>query len=262
MRAELEETLADIRPDAGQLTIAGGVKRPELAERIKLWDLAVKLARELGRESRGFRRSVAGGSGRGRRYRRRSPRHAAEVVGRRSEADRVTRRPRLPRPRWETPLPAGVVGSWGPLVERFARASSGSRSIAGSVASCGARSRWTRTGGSSIASTSRARRGNAARRPSCARSSDGRSRRSQARNGRSSTGSRTTGHRRGSRTRPCSTISGRSRGGSAMSARRARAHALSRDPLGRGRLAPRVSRREPRRTRRDPRLLDRSRAIR
>lgn len=33
----------------------------------------------------------------------------------------MTRRPRLPAPRWETPLPAGVVGSWGPLVERFAR---------------------------------------------------------------------------------------------------------------------------------------------
>jgi hypothetical protein len=50
MRAELEETLGDIRPDAGQLTIGGGVARPELAERVKLWDLAIKLARELGRD--------------------------------------------------------------------------------------------------------------------------------------------------------------------------------------------------------------------
>ena len=33
----------------------------------------------------------------------------------------MTRRPRLPPPRWETPLPPGVVGSWGPLVVRFAR---------------------------------------------------------------------------------------------------------------------------------------------
>jgi hypothetical protein len=30
-------------------------------------------------------------------------------------------RPRLPAPRWETPLPASVVGSWGPLVVVFAR---------------------------------------------------------------------------------------------------------------------------------------------
>jgi hypothetical protein len=33
----------------------------------------------------------------------------------------VTRRRRLPAPRWETPLPASAVGSWGPLVVRFAR---------------------------------------------------------------------------------------------------------------------------------------------
>jgi hypothetical protein len=32
------------------------------------------------------------------------------------------RRARLPAPRWETPLPASVVGSWGPLVVAFARA--------------------------------------------------------------------------------------------------------------------------------------------
>jgi len=32
-----------------------------------------------------------------------------------------TRRARIPAPRWETPLPAGVVGSWGPLVVAFAR---------------------------------------------------------------------------------------------------------------------------------------------
>jgi hypothetical protein len=30
-------------------------------------------------------------------------------------------RPRLPAPRWETPLPATAVGSWGPLVVAFAR---------------------------------------------------------------------------------------------------------------------------------------------
>ena len=48
MRAELEDTLAELRPEAGQLTIAGGVKRPELAERVKLWNLAIVLARELG----------------------------------------------------------------------------------------------------------------------------------------------------------------------------------------------------------------------
>jgi len=33
----------------------------------------------------------------------------------------VTRRARLPAPRWETPLPPTVVGSWGPLVVGFAR---------------------------------------------------------------------------------------------------------------------------------------------
>jgi len=33
----------------------------------------------------------------------------------------VTRRARLPAPRWETPLPARVVGSWGPLVIAYVR---------------------------------------------------------------------------------------------------------------------------------------------
>lgn len=35
--------------------------------------------------------------------------------------------PRYPRPRWQTPLPAGVAGSWGPDVERFARVELGIR---------------------------------------------------------------------------------------------------------------------------------------
>jgi Phage Terminase len=33
----------------------------------------------------------------------------------------TARRARLPAPRWETPLPRSAVGSWGPLVVRFAR---------------------------------------------------------------------------------------------------------------------------------------------
>jgi hypothetical protein len=40
-------------------------------------------------------------------------------------AARVTRRAALPEPRWQTPLPETVVGSWGPDVERFAGAELG-----------------------------------------------------------------------------------------------------------------------------------------
>jgi len=48
MRAELEDLLAEIRPAVGQLTIDGGVTRPTLEQRRALWDLAIKLGRELG----------------------------------------------------------------------------------------------------------------------------------------------------------------------------------------------------------------------
>lgn len=47
MRAELEDLLTEIRPSSGQLTIAGDVERPTLDRRKALWDLAVKLGREL-----------------------------------------------------------------------------------------------------------------------------------------------------------------------------------------------------------------------
>ena len=43
LRAELSETLEDLRPDA-----ARSKGKPQLAVRLKLWDLALKLARELG----------------------------------------------------------------------------------------------------------------------------------------------------------------------------------------------------------------------
>jgi hypothetical protein len=56
MRAELESLLLEIRPPApelGQLAIDGSVPatRPKLAERRELWDLAVKIARELSSSS-------------------------------------------------------------------------------------------------------------------------------------------------------------------------------------------------------------------
>lgn len=51
MRAELADLLAEIRPkpSSAQLTIDGTVpsNRPKLAERRELWDLAIKLGREL-----------------------------------------------------------------------------------------------------------------------------------------------------------------------------------------------------------------------
>lgn len=47
MRAELADTLTEIRPGTGQLTIAGDVERPKLDVRIQLWNLAIKLGREL-----------------------------------------------------------------------------------------------------------------------------------------------------------------------------------------------------------------------
>jgi hypothetical protein len=49
MRAELGDVLEELRPPAAQLTLAGSAERlrPPLAERLKLWDLAIKLGREL-----------------------------------------------------------------------------------------------------------------------------------------------------------------------------------------------------------------------
>lgn len=47
MRLELAGLLGEIRPDAGQLTIAGDVTLPSLEKRRALWDLAIKLGREL-----------------------------------------------------------------------------------------------------------------------------------------------------------------------------------------------------------------------
>jgi hypothetical protein len=47
MRAELGDLLAEIRPSVGQLTMTGGVERLPLDRRRALWDLAIKLGREL-----------------------------------------------------------------------------------------------------------------------------------------------------------------------------------------------------------------------
>jgi len=52
MRAELRELLAEIRPGppaTGQLDMSGNVQapKPKLEERRALWDLAIKLGREL-----------------------------------------------------------------------------------------------------------------------------------------------------------------------------------------------------------------------
>jgi hypothetical protein len=51
LRAELGELLEEIRPGAGQLTISGGTARPTLEVRAKLWELSMKLARELERSA-------------------------------------------------------------------------------------------------------------------------------------------------------------------------------------------------------------------
>ena len=49
MRRELADLLDEIRPATGQLTLDGGsVARPPLERRRALWDLAVKIGRELG----------------------------------------------------------------------------------------------------------------------------------------------------------------------------------------------------------------------
>jgi hypothetical protein len=47
MRAELRETLIELRPHLGQQTFTGEIAKPALADRLRLWDLAIKLAREL-----------------------------------------------------------------------------------------------------------------------------------------------------------------------------------------------------------------------
>lgn len=47
MRAELRETVRELRPLLGQTTFTGEVAKPPLADRLKLWELAIKLAREL-----------------------------------------------------------------------------------------------------------------------------------------------------------------------------------------------------------------------
>jgi hypothetical protein len=49
MRAELGDVLEELRPPREQLTMDGGAERmrPPLPDRLKLWDLAIKLGREL-----------------------------------------------------------------------------------------------------------------------------------------------------------------------------------------------------------------------
>src|SRR5262245_48382630 len=47
MRAELAELLEEIRPATGQQGFDGTLARPKLEERRALWDLGIKLAREL-----------------------------------------------------------------------------------------------------------------------------------------------------------------------------------------------------------------------
>ena len=47
MRLELDDLLGEIRPASGQLTIDGEIERPALDRRRALWDLAIKLGREL-----------------------------------------------------------------------------------------------------------------------------------------------------------------------------------------------------------------------
>lgn len=49
MRAELDDVLGEVRPAGAQLTLEGSSERirPPLADRLKLWDLAIKLGREL-----------------------------------------------------------------------------------------------------------------------------------------------------------------------------------------------------------------------
>lgn len=52
LRAELGETLAELRPDAaGEGLGLVARAKPALPQRLKLWDLALKLARELGADT-------------------------------------------------------------------------------------------------------------------------------------------------------------------------------------------------------------------
>lgn len=50
MRSELEATLVEIAGATVVGLLETEVKRPPLADRMKLWDLAIKLGRELGTE--------------------------------------------------------------------------------------------------------------------------------------------------------------------------------------------------------------------
>lgn len=49
IRAELGDVLEEVRPGRAQLTLAGEEERlkPALGDRLRLWDLAIKLGREL-----------------------------------------------------------------------------------------------------------------------------------------------------------------------------------------------------------------------
>jgi hypothetical protein len=55
MRGELDDVLGELRPGGEQLGFDGMAAplRPALAERLKLWDLAIKLGRELAAPSAG-----------------------------------------------------------------------------------------------------------------------------------------------------------------------------------------------------------------
>ena len=50
LRAELEDLLAELRPASGQMGAfdGGAIERPSLDRRRALWDLGIKIAKELG----------------------------------------------------------------------------------------------------------------------------------------------------------------------------------------------------------------------
>ena len=157
MRAELEDLLEEIRPapaDSGQIELGGEIPRarPKLEERRALWDLAIKLGRELGSPMAEANWTGVLDS---------TP---AAVAGALTCARRGSRGGNASRSARSEAAPAATLGDAAPGERRrlVGPARDGVRapgsSASGSTAGSGGRSRgpwpWARTAGSCIASIS------------------------------------------------------------------------------------------------------------
>ena len=266
--AELDDLLVELRPTTGQLgAFDGGAApaRPALDQRRALWDLAIKLGRELAAAPADHRVAPGGSERRARRAARRRSRSAPRLTAaqRRALGERSTRSRRLPAPRWETPLPATAVGSWGPLVVAFARDELGieldrwqMRAITRALA--------VDAGGRLVHREYLVSTGRQSGKTALVRALIGWALTTDV--GPAWSLLYGLAYNRPQARIPYAAVladlAELARRVGPESARRARADALSRDPLGDARLAPRVPRHEPRGARRAPRLLDRSRALR